>query len=1507
VCSSVGAGALAGISWLTKPEAQDWLAERLAEVGTNYLAEGSVEIDLLRTDLYSELEVGGIEFLDAQGKRMIFVDRVSMRMDPARLHAREVWISMLEVQGPVLNLVIDEDGSLNILQVIPEDEEESMWSSLLDDWTVQVDAIQVEDAELSLRDHREEAPLPEVALGMESLDMIFERDSEGLHLDGLEIMVQVEEPFEDDLRVQGALTYDGSGVEVDYLSLSLSDLSMDLRGTIDGVSIDPYFGIELQQLQVGPELLETLSETAVLNDEVQVSGRIDGPLAAIHSELTATLPEGLVEIRANADLEAQPPAWVVEVRVQDAGLQALTPMVPLPLLLNIAGRAEGTGLDPFTDMDASWMLQEGRMVVNGEELPKLRASGTLLDGRVMLDESELQHELGIARLKGDLNLDTMELGVALRASLPSLPKLRTEVLRYQAELELPSIDEGALSVDIRMETDLSQSDLEASFTGSVELRDLRLDGMEVAHVEIPIRGEGSMTSAEVNGSLYAQRISQEEVSAAELNASQWVAHWSPDAGLSLDSDLFLRNVSMGGDAVVIREIEGEIQGGQDSGSAISLAADLNVRDVAMGPAGYRAEGGEVRASLEGDEVKLVFDLERRSLPFFKGEVNGNLFRQEWSVQRLVLAPRSDRPLVGARPVRFRLADGGIRDLDLALLGAAGAIQIQGDWLEIHSGQTRMSLEIQNLDIPYVLDVIGLYDPSLVSFVDMDQVQGRLSMRGEIEDRGEPGVAIDGGAEIEGLIWEDLVDVDRVAFDTTGWLERPDIGVEVHDEQGLLLRLDGSIPLESGVASLGLACGGELDLEGVLTLSDHSRLARAVPLLEIPDGQVGATFGLRGDPCDPRMDLTSAGQVLLGAEQGLMRYDVDVHRDGERIDLEVVLEEGLISRVKIEGELETGLSDVLAWTLQPEGAATEADEPDWGAVETWLPHVTRLAISPLNLPVSTIARYIDLPSEIEGSFGGGLTVSGDLRSPRVEGALVLVNGRVGGAEVDSANVILAPDEGGYNVYTMLASEGLSIDIQGFVPLELDLNRGLDQDLTRPGLSLAIGGTGLPLSMAMGVVEDVAEAEGNLWVEGEILGTLAAPEPHIEVKTEDASFAYSVTGVRYPRVDLWARLVDDTFFVHRLEMESEPLWSPLPTRSGSVSVSGHASLDGFALDKVSMKAAADAFWLSYIPMAALQVDGDIEISGRTPELVFRGTGTLVDGRMNFEESWFIEELDLSVDTSISLFRAGTEGVEHLVGESESDFWDPFDIDIEMDLDRNLRMVAHIPMEYAMGSQLAALSTVSTDVELDGQEVHVIWKDGEPNLEGTVEVFDGTMYMLGRQFKVGAGEVSWVGGDFLDPLLDLQATKTTRGYGDITTYLGGSLDNMEVRFDSQDYPDQTDILSILMLGKPASELAGSEGQVGAQMLGAALAMAAGRQFSRAVGSSFMGQVELDQDALKVGFPIGEKAFIELQRRSKAEPNENVMEVRLEWLIMQKMYMEFVSGDHGQGSADLYRRWRF
>jgi hypothetical protein len=1486
-------GALAFLSWIGKSEGQDWLGGKVEVLGSEQLAEGSISLGNIQTDLYSRLELEDLEILDAAGVPILGVDRLILQLDPVRLWEREVWISRIEVYGPTMDLVVDEHGSLNILEILPPtDEEDSALSRFMKDWSLQIDRLEISQARVSYQDRQPAAAVPELSFFMDHLDLGFEQGSDGLHLDGLDLDLQLESPIKEDIALKGALSYDGSTLGMDYLDLGLSDLELQLKGEIARAATRPHLDLVLSSLSLGPVLPAEIMGEEVLSEPVDLSGRIEGPLSDLHLVLSAHLPKGELDVDFLADLESEETSWTLGLGSRGVDFSAATPLIPLAAELTADLSAEGTGLDPSTDMEASWNLQSGPIQIEGEEIESLRAQGRLVDGSVWIDSSNLQHLFGSANIRGSLELETLELNADAEVQVPSLAVL--------PQIEGLAKVQGAVIFRSQLTSVLGSEELSARISGELGVQELLVDEIAVRSLTLPMEGSVAMNSLALTGSILAEGIYRDQLEADLLRASKWSVDWSQEDGLHLDSSLLLSGVSLGDDAIRIGIVEGEMGGSLDSDSRLQLEANLDVQEVEMGPAGYRAEGGAVHAELNGDRVILDFNLARRARPFLKGEILGDLFRQEWVVDRLIVAPRSDRPLMSERPVEFRLADGGVRDLDLALRGDAGSIEVQGDMLEIHSGQSDLHVQIKELDLSYVLDVIGLYDPDLVDFVDPGKVQGLFNMSGMARD-GEEGMVIGGKGHIEDLVWEELAQIPLLEFQVDGPLVRPRIEVGISDEAGPIFEIDGTVPLKGGVASLRLDCTQEVDLDGVLSLSEHERIKAVVPLVEAPDGLLAAKLEINGQACDPDLELLASGELRLGRDLSNLRYDFDLAREGSKVDIYATLEEGLAQRVELNGELQTGLSSVLGWVLEGE------EEPDLKAVETWVSDLA-IGVIPLDLPLSTLARYVPVPRGVHGRVAGGLSIVGDPMAPQINAGLLLIEGRVGASNVTMASVGVMPEADGYRVALMLLTEDSGgLDVQGFVPISIDLSRGADQDLTKDGLDLKVSGAGLPLDMMVGVVDDVIEADGTLLIEGEVAGSLLEPSPRLEIRTEDASLAYSVTGVRYPRVDLWARLVKDHFFLHSLEIDSEPLWSRFQSRSGTAAIEGQATLDGLALDQVRMNMLADGFWLSNIPMASLQVDGEIEITGRTPGLVFRGTGKLIDGRMNFDESWFTEQQDLVLDSSIKLNRSTEETGERFREKVHKDFWEPFDVEVEVDLDRKLRMVAHIPMEYAMGRQLAALSTVSADVELDGQNLKVFWRDGEPNMVGTVEVFDGSMYMLGRQFKVGAGEVSWVGGDFLDPILDLQASKGTRGYGDVTTRVGGSLEQMTVSFDSEDYPDQTDILSILMLGKPASELAGSEGQVGAQMLGAALAMAAGRQFSRAVGSSFMGQVELDQDALKVGFPLGEKLFLELQRRSLAEADENVRELRLEWLIMQRMYFEFVSGDRGQGSADLYRRWRF
>ena len=196
---------------------------------------------------------------------------------------------------------------------------------------------------------------------------------------------------------------------------------------------------------------------------------------------------------------------------------------------------------------------------------------------------------------------------------------------------------------------------------------------------------------------------------------------------------------------------------------------------------------------------------------------------------------------------------------------------------------------------------------------------------------------------------------------------------------------------------------------------------------------------------------------------------------------------------------------------------------------------------------------------------------------------------------------------------------------------------------------------------------------------------------------------------------------------------------------------------------------------------------------------------------------------------------------------------------------------------------------------------------SVDGEVELYDGNLKMFGGTFDIGGGAVTLTGQNYTDPMLDLTAVRNTGRYGDVQVKISGTPAKMDYAFHSDDYPDQADIVSLLLMGKPASEMADSEGESNSQLMSAALQSMTG-QVTRAVGGGFLGNLEVDSGAVRVGVPLSEKLFLSYQVDVNAEQGEeNRNQANLEWMIQRRMYAEFMAGDASQSSADLYWRWRF
>ena len=121
-------------------------------------------------------------------------------------------------------------------------------------------------------------------------------------------------------------------------------------------------------------------------------------------------------------------------------------------------------------------------------------------------------------------------------------------------------------------------------------------------------------------------------------------------------------------------------------------------------------------------------------------------------------------------------------------------------------------------------------------------------------------------------------------------------------------------------------------------------------------------------------------------------------------------------------------------------------------------------------------------------------------------------------------------------------------------------------------------------------------------------------------------------------------------------------------------------------------------------------------------------------------------------------------------------------------------------------------------------------------------------------------------------------------------------------------TNVMAILLFGRPLSELDAGEGQTGGQLVQTALVAAAGSQVEDALGTALVDSVRYDSDdGLALGWSIGTDAFLTVAVDPTAETEENLTEARLSWFLGGAGEAEVQTGDAGVSEAWLRVEERF
>ena len=455
-------------------------------------------------------------------------------------------------------------------------------------------------------------------------------------------------------------------------------------------------------------------------------------------------------------------------------------------------------------------------------------------------------------------------------------------------------------------------------------------------------------------------------------------------------------------------------------------------------------------------------------------------------------------------------------------------------------------------------------------------------------------------------------------------------------------------------------------------------------------------------------------------------------------------------------------------------------------------------------------------------------------------------------------------------------------------------------------------GVPMAALNGVVDGLSEATGQFSISGTIKGALNDPKPELNITLSDGALVYRPLDVRYTNLNLDLALRNDHLVFREATISSEPRLNALGSINlgrppGTLSAQGNIAMKGFHPRRLAINLAAEDFWLTATNEHTAAVRGNMAINGTWPAVEISGDIAMTEGRFVFDDAFFLGEQSLALDPRLTIYRKDEVLRTDVVVEKPSELATQLSLALDLDLNRNLRMEVDMPLLDTYGGQISSLSTVSVIAELDG-ELDLTYDDSALSINGAVEMLPGsTTRLFDTTFAVSSGSaVYFVGKDYANPILQMDAVHSNARYGDVNVAISGSADEPEVDLSATNY-DETDILFLLLFGKPASEMAQGESDTGYILISTALASLSG-QVTRGLGGSIVDEIDWDPESgFRVGKALSEKLFVAYDRNTSAEDDENLNQLTLEWLITRRMYAEFMTGDRAQSSADMYWRWLF
>jgi hypothetical protein len=542
----------------------------------------------------------------------------------------------------------------------------------------------------------------------------------------------------------------------------------------------------------------------------------------------------------------------------------------------------------------------------------------------------------------------------------------------------------------------------------------------------------------------------------------------------------------------------------------------------------------------------------------------------------------------------------------------------------------------------------------------------------------------------------------------------------------------------------------------------------------------------------------------------------------------------------------------------------------------------------NIDLATVDALMLQPPRFTGRLTASATVSGSRSQPAVDADFRINQGGFRQFRYDSFGGTVTYAGSGVQLDARLDQNPTAwLTAKGYAPLSLFKPRP-DARILPPHsapatpderVDLQIDSTPIDLGVVQGFTTAVSNVTGTVEAHVRLTGSGDDPHPDGTVAFNEGAFTVDASGVSYAHLRGDVQLQGDTIHIDTI--------SVLDNHDSALSLTGDLGVHEQQVGGVQLYVTARDFKVIDNELGNVRLNSDIEVTGELRAPRIDGDVSVNTGEINLDQV-------VALTSSSAYSTTPTEYLEPPAPAPDAE------ASASRSMVDGVRMNLRLSVPDDLVLKASSLETPGSPISIGaftitlGGDLEATMEPGDrPRLRGVVNTVRGFYDFQGRRFTIlRDGTIRFVGGDELDPLLDLRAERVIRAVT-ANVNVRGTVKQPEIVLSSTPPLEQADILSLIVFNQPANELgSGQQLSLTQRAQGLAAGAAAGA-LTRSIGSA----LNLDEFAinlapetgeaaqLTIGQQVGQDLYVRVQQGLGDQSQTNfVLEYELtDWLRLQ------------------------